>query len=289
MKLIVILICFALQRYWHPHIALHSRQWLERYLSALLVRFKPHTFAAYFIFIIVLILPFILLTAILDFSLHGVFFNLFNFIFNLVVLWYCLDASDIRHQLAEYFAAAQAGDLNRAKHLGEQYAIKNRIAPGSNVFRAVTRAIFLRADQHLFGILFWYIILGPVGAVLYYLVDYLVEHRQMLAEDSKVILPSLMRLQAILDWIPNRLIGLTYALVGHFSYAFSHWVQHLSAGLDKSHELTYLQGLEALELDHTAEEVADIEENQKAIALIDRATVVWIVMIAIFTLGAVIA
>ncbi len=289
MKLIVILICFALQRYWRPQIALHSRHWLERYLASLLARIKPHTFISYLIFVFILIVPFALVAGIIDFSLHGLFYNLFTFIFNLLVLWYCLDASDIRNQLKDFFRAAEAGNLTQAQNLGEEYAISNRIAPGANVFRAVTRAIFLRADQHIFGILFWYIVLGPVGAVLYYLVDYLVDHRQLLAEEPKVILPSLLRLQGILDWLPNRLTGLTYALVGHFGYAFSRWIEHLTAGLNQSRELTYLSGLEALELDHSNEESANIHENSKATHLIDRAIVVWIVMIAIFTLGAVIS
>lgn len=71
--------------------------------------------------------------------------------------------------------------------------------------------LLLSALQELFSPLFWLILLGPIGAVFYYLVRCCDE--QVVAPD---VAATARRLRAALDWLPSRALAISFALAGDF-------------------------------------------------------------------------
>ena len=77
------------------------------------------------------------------------------------------------------------------------------------------------ALRRRFGVLFWFFVLGPVGALLYRLA-------RQLGHDTSLALDASTRTNArylanALDWLPAQLMVFTLALVGHWDAVIGAW------------------------------------------------------------------
>ncbi len=126
----------------------------------------------------------------------------------------------------------------------------------------------------LFGLVFWYALFGPVGVSLYYIMmlfcQCLSTHDDA---QSKEIGVHAQKVLAVLDWVPVRLFTLSFALVGSFSSVFKVWVKHALDGLDPQLQL----------IQQCAEPI--VQEQEDAISLLNRVLVVWLIVIALVTIG----
>lgn len=77
------------------------------------------------------------------------------------------------------------------------------------------------ALRRRFGVLFWFFLLGPVGALLYRLSRAL-GHDDSLSLDGTAR-DSARRLANLLDWAPAQLLVFTLALVGHWDAVIGAW------------------------------------------------------------------
>lgn len=287
MTLMIILVCLALQRYFSLGETVHQMNWFARYIYAMDALFDKNHKLNGLLKVILLVLPLVLIVGLLDYILHHGIWYVVDFLMSLLILMYCFDAHDLRQQLSSYFTAVQQQNNQAAYHYGVEFVTKNQDQPPTatwpQIIREVTQSIFLRADRNLFAVIFWFVILGPTAALFYRLVLQLSCFKK---EDETFagIRESAKCLHAILDWIPVRITGLTYALAGHFNDAFSKWWPELFKSPSQSQDLAYQVGLAAL--DQLPAESTEILENEQALNLVDRTLVIWLVIIAVFTLGA---
>ena len=91
-------------------------------------------------------------------------------------------------------------------------------------------AIFVQANNRVFGVLFWFMALGPAGAWLFRVSDLMrrravFEYRGRADASSEVpeFVGALQVIHGILAWGPARLLALGYALVGGFDRARGAW------------------------------------------------------------------
>ena len=96
---------------------------------------------------------------------------------------------------------------------------------------SLVEAVFRNAQHRWFGVLFWFLVLGQVGALLYRLTA-------LSAEDEAAhALPNPTRegarfLFAILDWPVAQLMTLSLALVGNFDTVLGAWRDAGGASFD---------------------------------------------------------
>src|SRR5690606_14235706 len=87
---------------------------------------------------------------------------------------------------------------------------------------SLVQAVFLGARRRWFGVLLWFLLLGPFGALLYRLTE-----RGAEAEAGEALPPAQraawQHLLAILDWPVAQLMTLAPAIVGHFDAVHSAW------------------------------------------------------------------
>lgn len=130
--------------------------------------------------------------------------------------------------------------------------------------------------RDLFSMLFWFAVFGPVGLAFYYLVshfnDYFKTHQ---SSESRELLLHSQKVLAVLDWVPVRLFTFCFALVGHFSVVFKVWMKSALAGLDPDLSL----------IPHCGQPV--VKTTDDAIQLLNRVLIVWLVAIALVTIGVV--
>lgn len=68
-----------------------------------------------------------------------------------------------------------------------------------------------RCTKGFFAVIFWYFVLGPGAALAYRLVALCGEHSQQPALKARA-----EQLRHIMDWLPVRLMAMSFALVGNF-------------------------------------------------------------------------
>ncbi|MCX7120464.1 MAG: regulatory signaling modulator protein AmpE [Gammaproteobacteria bacterium] len=135
----------------------------------------------------------------------------------------------------------------------------------STTTQTSTPDLFLKSYQKIFAPLFWYFIFGPAGLILYVVVAGL--YSQL--SDQKYF----MLAQGVLDWFPVRLLGLGFALAGNFSLVFKAWMKVLFQGVSENQNQVIVFGESAMTSD------------PDAFNLIRRTVLIWLVVMALITLG----
>ncbi len=286
MKLIVLLICLGLERYASVGLYLSRLKLLRIYLDKLFAMAPNKELQQGWLGVIYAILPLVLIVGFVYWLTSSWVFGAFGLVISIVVLLYCLGPDDLYHQLSTYFQLDPKKDAEQRDALLAELIDGDVPTDDKEANRALTKAIFVQANERFFGVVFWFIVLGPVGAIVYRMSVLL--RRLGRKEDSvcSAFHAEVTFFQNILDWIPARISALMYLLVGDFSQSFPLWIQYLPAGLSDSRELLKNCGLGAMAIDPEMGTMAFPEENRIALELVDRALIIVLVLIAIFTLGA---
>ena len=84
-------------------------------------------------------------------------------------------------------------------------------------------SVFREALRRWFGVIFWFALLGIIGAFLYRVVDWLVNEEHQLSDDQKGLY---RRMQQIMDWPAAQLMTLSLAIATDFDSVFKAWKQY---------------------------------------------------------------
>lgn len=280
MALIIILITLIVQRFANMAGWLKPA-WFELYLSRLKPFFaKTNKWLA----LLIIIAPIFLVLAILDVLLTWRLFGLFYLVLGTIVLLLCMDARSLKLRLSTYFDAVAKQDISGAKTALAAFTSQSLPDNLAALNRKATKIIFAESYIHIFSFIFWFAIFGIYGATVY-LVTMLLRQIGTKGDSSlKEITATAIFVQDILDWVPVRLLGFSYALVGHFSTGFSYCVANLKLGLKDNLKFAAESGLASLGV-NVDDQNGSMQENEAAIALVDRALIVWVIAIALITLG----
>ncbi len=269
MTFIIILTALILERFFHWHHVRHWRWFLnyERWLSLRMSRLPAALILA------VIIIPPLLIIGLLQHFLAHWWWGALEFIFSVIVLLYCLGPENLwvqAYRCMNELTKEDPAAIGRA-----QSAFGMAASDNSEAFhQSFVRAIFLASHQRIFGVLFWFILLGPVGAVLYRLIESV--STQMLTGG---VLAS--RLKEWLDWLPVRVLALLFALGGHFTAVFTCWKRDVLKGPGHNEQFLVECGMAALDVSRLP---ADKMAEQEALALIDRAFIIGLVILAMMVL-----
>lgn len=253
MALTALLICLFVQRILHFDSYSRHYHWFGYYYEWMKARFckLPSWSGLLGVFIVILpvLVVFILFTVFVYYAIGMIGY----YILTVIVLWYYLDARKLTKEM----------DQPTAQKLLEQ------------------------SCRGIFPIIFWLLLFGVSGVVMYALVVSLRSHLNTVAQGDveKDLLSVVIRVQDVLDWIPLRLLGITYAVVGHFGPTFKVWHQNLFTSINHTCKQAAQCGLVALNLADQANRVITDDQMTAIQNLINRALLVWLVAIALFTIG----
>lgn len=153
----------------------------------------------------------------------------------------------------------------------------------------VLGSIMLRSHEYLFAVIFWFLLLGAVGAVMYCLVVNLAQRYEKV--DSGYA-GAVKDLHNILMWPSSRLLALGFALGGSLVSALESWRTVSGHTLDISREVMAVSGFGALHYQPAGEEKTDQEDNEDFVnrlrettALINRTLIVWLIVLGLMTIA----
>lgn len=227
----------------------------------------------------------LLLVALIAWVMSGLFFPL-ALLFSLAVLIYSLGPRYLNPQLDELIDAMEQGDRERIKELISAFSDNDDAFQND---QELLENILIEANARLFGVLFWFIVLGPFGAMLYRLACIL---RCQQSDIHGHYAESAQDLYNILNWLPARLFTLGNAVTGNMVDAMEAWREVEKQSLSVNDDVICAGGLGALSYPQQ-ESAADDESvlHDKIYwlhalqGLLNRTLLAWLTVLGIMTLS----
>ena len=235
----------------------------------------------------------LLVVGLLQVALDKPVWGFVGLLFDIAVLFYCWGPRDLDLDVAAVLDAPDAvARRNAAARLGLVGDAAKLDGP------ALVEAVFRNALRRWFGVLFWFCVLGPFGALLY--------RASVLAaecDDSQLAQETASGAKAwlaILEWPVSQLATLALALVGNFNSVMGAWREEGAFGLHGGLLGTAARASVRSEI---AEEVADYTESgvpastalaeafgelpelRDAMSMVWRILVLWLAVIALFVIA----
>ena len=288
-------------RRWHPLAGFgNAANWIERVFNKTT---DKYWFLSYLLGLIawgIMIIPFVaLIWFINQYQLEGQFFQDYSeMMIGTVCLIFALGTKSLMQHARAVSTALKKPDIELAR---KQIAmIVSRDTSTSNetaINKATIESVLENGSDAIFAAIFWFIVLGAPGVVLYRLANTLDAMWGYRTERFNYFGWAAARIDDVLNWIPARLTALSYAIAGSLVTALSCWhkqaknwhginpgvVMASGAGALKislGGPATYHgQNIERPELGCNKEpQVADID---RAIKLVYKSIIIWVLLIVI--------
>ena len=230
----------------------------------------------------------LLLVALVLFLLGPILFGLPAFIISVVILLYSLGRGDFHIQLRLYLNSWQRGDLEGARRHGEYFDPELRTGAENalQLHQAVRKGVFYHGFERWFAVVFWFFLAGPVFALAYRLLFLIARHEGSEQRERDMAFQGLY----YFEYLPARLLGFAFALIGHFDRCFPVWRQLSVAELPSDDYLdqlgaTCLPGVSAEEAqDDSAFLQRASDELQAAQQMLSRSLLCWVGVMALIEL-----
>lgn len=281
-----------------PQLA-QARQfgWFREWIKSLGARLPSSGFhGSRFGILLSLGLP-LLVVGLVQWALDDRLYGLPAFAFATIVFFYCWGPRDLD---LDVDAVVEATDTERRR-----LAARALLGPDRDVALdapTLVEGVFAGALERWFGVLFWFVLLGPFGAMLYRLAQ-LGATREFAAELPLEHGDAYRRLKQIVDWPPAQLMVLGLALAANFDVVVAAWRRwHSERGVGYLHLDTGFLGA-AARVSVDCELAEDLDESyapdtattgtpapampalKDAMSLAWRVLLIWLVVLAIFVLA----
>jgi len=220
MTIIAILLAFALCHFIRELGHCRQNSWLSSWVEFSNDAFgKLPGWPEVLGFLVIVAVPLIVLVLI-DKLLYSALGTSGSFLLAIAVLIYSFGPRDLDTDVAEIIDAEDEAQSRAALENLLQQPVPEDHDKCRNL---VVEAVFREALRRWFGVIFWFAVLGIVGAFLYRVVDWLVEGEFKFSEDQAVLFT---RLQQIMDWPAAQLMTLSLAIATDFDSVLTSWRQY---------------------------------------------------------------
>jgi membrane protein required for beta-lactamase induction len=292
MTFTIILICLIAERFLLDTLTWRNDRWFFRYTEWYRAQSLPNTLQQGTLGLITLLLLPLLAIALIQQVLNGALWGFLDVAFALVVLLYTLGPKDLDQQVNEYVDAREHDDEQAARDIAGQLIDDEPPTSEPARSQAVAEAALQLANRRIVAVLFWFVLLGPLGAMLYRLASWLPKSDQ--AAQSLDYRLNALQLVHILDWLPARLTAFCYAIAGSFEDALYGWrsyqEQRHSEFSDSNTGILICTGSGAMRLTTLLDETQTGAQvysylPKAAMALIWRSLIVFMALLAFISLS----
>lgn len=229
-------------------------------------------------------------------ALGDTLFELPYMILAIIVLFFSLGPKDIGENVDDYCRAVEEDDAGKIVETARTLTEADIPDDPAERVRIVEASVCVQANNRLFAVIFWFVLLGPVGAWAYRVTDLIRRRaifnvlREELPGDTPIVDASAM-MHGWLAWIPARLTAIGYAMAGSFDGALTAWRTPdevpPETSQEQSERLLARVGTGALALQDVDSETAaerGIRGAMAANGLVLRLLVIWGAVIGLMTL-----
>lgn len=291
--LIIILCAFALDRLMPDRYGFKPFAWYPDWAESIEQRFnggkRSHGVGA----VLLAVVPIVIGVMFARFIL-GEIASVLRFIFDVVILYVCINIYRLGKTADAVSNALEAGNTQEADEQLRELSGKGATELSeTGIARAAVEAVLKQGSSLVVSPIFWFILLGPVGAVLQRLasiLDTLWGHRY---DRFTTFGWAAARLDDLMQWIPARITALSYAIMGSFEDALYCWRQRVGAWSDLNSGPVLASGFGAMHMPFNEpvtgdDETAAVTSNfavvpnaghvRGVVALVWRVLVFWLVI-----------
>jgi len=226
-------------------------------------------------------LPPVLVVALLQWLVGG---WLLGLVIAVVALLFAHGPGRNDHDMDEFLTAWEQEDLTRAQR--SSLALSGALegpATAEELPQEALQGLFWQAYRRVLGPMFWFVLLGAWGAILFRFAYLAKEYADVRHEADEPFERAVSSFLYVLDWIPTRLTALGLGLAGSFVHAMQGW---RDVAPDRNPRRLVIRAAEgALNMPLTSltpDAVTAIASEARS--LITRTTLVWLAVIALATI-----
>ena len=219
--------------------------------------------------------------------------------FNIAVLYFTLGFRQFSHHFTELQLAVKSGDIERARSLLEQWrGASGVVRTREEVIRLAIEEALISSQRHVFGVIFWYVLLpGPSGAIVYRLAAFLRERWKELGGFGRFAENAF----ELIEWPAVRLTAASFAVVGDFEDSIYCWRTQARAWAEPNEGVVLAAGAGAmgLRLGMPVQEVEGMQPRPElgvgepadgpfldsTVGLVWRALVLWVFVLLVVTVA----
>lgn len=220
-------------------------------------------------------------------ALHGLLFNVPLLVAWILIGLLCIGAGKARLHYHAYLNAAARDDAHARDAMASELTLIHGVPPDCDereFLRELQNALLWNNFRFYLAPLFWLIVGGPWGPVTLvgyaflrawqsWLARYQTPHHRLQSGIDAIL--------HVLDWIPVRLAGVVYALLGHGEKALPAWFASLADLHTSQYQvLTRLAQFSLAREPHTDK----VETPKAAVSLAKKTSFVVVVVIAVLTI-----
>ena len=143
---------------------------------------------------------------------------------HVILLYFCLGLRSLRDHMLPIGQALVRNDLDAARRLTSRIVSRDTAhANASDLAKAAVESTLENGNDAVFGTLFWFIVAGGPGALLFRLVNTLDAMWGYRTSRFDAFGRTAARIDDALNWIPARLTAMSYALLGDTRCAWTCW------------------------------------------------------------------
>ncbi|MFW0764291.1 beta-lactamase regulator AmpE [Trabulsiella odontotermitis] len=220
-------------------------------------------------------------------ALYGLLFNV-----PLLILWIllgllCIGAGKARMHYHAYLKAAARKDSHACDSMASELTLIHGVPPGCDereYLRELQNALLWINFRFYLAPLFWFVVGGPLGPVTLtgyaflrawqtWLARYQTPHHRLQSGIDGIL--------HVLDWVPVRLVGVVYALLGHGEKALPAWFASLGDRYTSQYQvLTQLAQFSLAREPH----MDTVETPKAAVSMAKKTSLVVVVITALLTI-----
>ncbi len=294
MKLIALILGLVIERTATRALHLRELRWLDPYFDRvfLLVN-RVSAPVAVVLAMLALILPALPVVA-LEIAFADVLAGLVYIGFAGLVLVFSLGPRDLGREVELYAEAIDRDDQEAVRRLAKELTESDVPREWGRRALAVEEAVLVQANNRIFGVIFWFMVLGAAGAWLFRVAD-LMRRRAVFeagrahgrGEPEPAYLFVSQAIFGVIAWLPSRLLAVGYAMAGSFEDAVSDWKKYYETCSDKffhvNEEILACAGRGAIRERFDRAHV--LQPVRAAMKLVTRTLLIWVTAISILTIS----
>jgi adenosylcobinamide-phosphate synthase len=288
--LVIILVALVLDRWLPDRGGFQLWTWYSDWTDSIEQRFNGGLRSQGLYAVLLAVVPIGILIFLADVIL-GQIAGVLQVMFSVAVVYLCVELQRLGSVAQTVATAIDQDDIGQAAARLKDLTGKDTVeTTGAGVAHATVEAVLKQANSLVVAPIFWFLLLGPVGAIVQRLVSVLDRqwgHRTArFAEFGKVA----ARLDDLLNWVPARITAISYAVMGSFEDALYCWRRKAGMWSDISSGPLLASGLGALHLDTEEQGTEDVYGNRailpaalpgandvrRAVALVWRVMLFWL-------------
>lgn len=147
------------------------------------------------------------------------------FFFAVFILLFSFGPRDLKAEALAYHDKVDAGDSDGASTQAEAIIGAKPPEEPQEQAEAVEKATYLKANNRIFGVIFWFVVAGAVGPAFAFGFRVLNSLRRFTATlpGGEDLHRAAAMLHGVVAWVPARIATASFALAGNFDDAINAW------------------------------------------------------------------